>query len=231
MDIRLAWTPVRSIASGCAPGMTAVDRSNGADPGGEHLVVVSVELDASPVVEGAAGDFYKPPPCRWLGQHEQPTAYWRTRAAQSFSLNRHGGESPSIHTSDAGTLWCPRNTQFETHGLGICSTSVADLRRLDNHRCDLQVFPAAIDSHGDKVKVRHIAARASTPLVHGTADPVSNADEIVAFAKEHGLPVAIKAAFGGGGRKVVTSRRRAKTTKTTPPVAGELAIGLHKVAL
>ncbi|MEP6856477.1 MAG: biotin carboxylase N-terminal domain-containing protein, partial [Pedococcus sp.] len=66
--------------------------------------------------------------------------------------------------------------------------------------------PAAIDSLGDKVKARHIAARANAPLVPGTADPVSHADEIVAFATEHGLPVAIKAAFGGGGRGLKVAR-------------------------
>ncbi|MDO5710755.1 MAG: biotin carboxylase N-terminal domain-containing protein [Micrococcales bacterium] len=60
--------------------------------------------------------------------------------------------------------------------------------------------PRAIDSLGDKVKARHIAKRADAPLVPGTQDPVADADEVVAFAKEHGLPVAIKAAFGGGGR-------------------------------
>ncbi|TPG19167.1 acetyl/propionyl/methylcrotonyl-CoA carboxylase subunit alpha [Pedococcus bigeumensis] len=66
--------------------------------------------------------------------------------------------------------------------------------------------PAAIDSLGDKVKARHIAAKANAPLVPGTADPVETADEIVAFAKEHGLPVAIKAAFGGGGRGLKVAR-------------------------
>ena len=60
--------------------------------------------------------------------------------------------------------------------------------------------PAAIRSLGDKVSARKIAAKAGAPLVAGTADPVDNHDEIIAFAKEHGLPVAIKAAHGGGGR-------------------------------
>lgn len=60
--------------------------------------------------------------------------------------------------------------------------------------------PAAISALGDKVSARKIAAAAGAPLVAGTKDPVSGADEVVAFAKEHGLPVAIKAAFGGGGR-------------------------------
>lgn len=66
--------------------------------------------------------------------------------------------------------------------------------------------PAAIEALGDKVAARHIAARAGAPLVAGTADPVSGVDEVTAFAKEHGLPVAIKAAFGGGGRGLKVAR-------------------------
>jgi len=66
--------------------------------------------------------------------------------------------------------------------------------------------PAAIIGLGDKVKARHIAQKAGAPLVAGTPDPVSGADEVVAFAKEHGLPIAIKAAFGGGGRGLKVAR-------------------------
>ncbi|GAA2058152.1 biotin carboxylase N-terminal domain-containing protein [Catenulispora yoronensis] len=66
--------------------------------------------------------------------------------------------------------------------------------------------PDAITALGDKVAARHIAQRAGAPLVAGTADPVSGADEVVAFAREAGLPVAIKAAFGGGGRGLKVAR-------------------------
>ncbi|MEY4322510.1 MAG: hypothetical protein RL410_291 [Actinomycetota bacterium] len=66
--------------------------------------------------------------------------------------------------------------------------------------------PHAIRSLGDKVSARHIAARAGAPQVPGTPDPVNNADEVVAFAQQHGLPVAIKAAFGGGGRGLKVAR-------------------------
>ncbi len=66
--------------------------------------------------------------------------------------------------------------------------------------------PDAIVALGDKVQARHIAQRAGAPLVAGTSDPVSGADEVVAFASEHGLPVAIKAAFGGGGRGLKVAR-------------------------
>ena len=66
--------------------------------------------------------------------------------------------------------------------------------------------PEAIDSLGDKVKARHIALAADAPLVPGTKDPVEGPDEVVAFAQEHGLPVAIKAAYGGGGRGLKVAR-------------------------
>lgn len=66
--------------------------------------------------------------------------------------------------------------------------------------------PQAIDSLGDKVKARHIALEAQAPLVPGTKDPVEGPDEVVAFAQEHGLPVAIKAAYGGGGRGLKVAR-------------------------
>jgi acetyl-CoA/propionyl-CoA carboxylase biotin carboxyl carrier protein len=66
--------------------------------------------------------------------------------------------------------------------------------------------PQAIRDLGDKVSARHIAARAGAPQVPGTADPVADASEVVAFAQEHGLPIAIKAAFGGGGRGLKVAR-------------------------
>ena len=74
--------------------------------------------------------------------------------------------------------------------------------------------PAAIDSLGDKVKARHIAEKVGAPLVPGTPDPVAGADEVIAFAEEHGLPIAIKAAYGGGGRGL-------KVARTMEEVAGQ----------
>jgi acetyl-CoA/propionyl-CoA carboxylase biotin carboxyl carrier protein len=72
--------------------------------------------------------------------------------------------------------------------------------------------PAAIDALGDKVKARDIAKRVGAPLAPGTDGPVSSAEEIEAFAAEHGLPVAIKAAYGGGGRGLKVAR----TTEEIP---------------
>ncbi|CAM05678.1 biotin carboxyl carrier protein /biotin carboxylase [Saccharopolyspora erythraea NRRL 2338] len=66
--------------------------------------------------------------------------------------------------------------------------------------------PEAIRVLGDKVTARRIALEVGAPLVPGTEEPASGADEVVAFAEEHGLPVAIKAAFGGGGRGLKVAR-------------------------
>ena len=70
--------------------------------------------------------------------------------------------------------------------------------------------PHAIRSLGDKTQARHIALKVGAPLTPGTADPVSGSDEVLAFADEYGLPIAIKAAFGGGGRGLKVARERAE---------------------
>jgi acetyl-CoA/propionyl-CoA carboxylase biotin carboxyl carrier protein len=70
--------------------------------------------------------------------------------------------------------------------------------------------PAAIEALGDKVQARHIAQRVGAPLVPGTSDPVADADAVLAFAEEFGLPVAIKAAYGGGGRGLKVARELAE---------------------
>ncbi|GGH63154.1 acetyl-/propionyl-CoA carboxylase subunit alpha [Rothia aerolata] len=70
--------------------------------------------------------------------------------------------------------------------------------------------PESISTLGDKVAARHIAEKVGAPQVPGTKDPVSSAAEVEAFADEHGLPIAIKAAFGGGGRGIKVVREREK---------------------
>jgi acetyl-CoA/propionyl-CoA carboxylase biotin carboxyl carrier protein len=71
----------------------------------------------------------------------------------------------------------------------------------------------AIEALGDKVRARHIAREAGAPLTPGTSDPVSGAEEVQAFAAEHGFPVAIKAAFGGGGRGLKVAWREEEVTE------------------
>ena len=68
--------------------------------------------------------------------------------------------------------------------------------------------PEAIALLGDKVEARQIAEKVGAPMAPGTKEPVSTAEEVVAFADEHGLPVAIKAAFGGGGRGMKVAHTR-----------------------
>ena len=70
--------------------------------------------------------------------------------------------------------------------------------------------PGAIEALGDKVSARHIARQVGAPLAAGTDGPVSGAGDVLAFAAEHGLPVAIKAAFGGGGRGLKVARTLAE---------------------
>jgi acetyl-CoA/propionyl-CoA carboxylase biotin carboxyl carrier protein len=66
--------------------------------------------------------------------------------------------------------------------------------------------PDAIEGLGDKAKAKQIALAAGAPLAPGLKDAVQDAEEIIGFAKEHGLPVAIKAVFGGGGRGLKVAR-------------------------
>jgi acetyl-CoA/propionyl-CoA carboxylase biotin carboxyl carrier protein len=70
--------------------------------------------------------------------------------------------------------------------------------------------PATIRDLGDKVVARRIAREAGAPLADGTTDPVRGADDVVAFAREHGLPLVVKAAHGGGGRGLVVVRDEAE---------------------
>ncbi len=68
--------------------------------------------------------------------------------------------------------------------------------------------PESIEQLGDKVSARHVAEKVGAPLAPGTIEPVADAAEVIAFADEVGLPVAIKAAFGGGGRGLKVARTR-----------------------
>jgi acetyl-CoA/propionyl-CoA carboxylase biotin carboxyl carrier protein len=73
--------------------------------------------------------------------------------------------------------------------------------------------PEAIERLGDKVSARHVAEKVGAPLAPGTLNPVSGADEVLDFVDQHGLPVAIKAAFGGGGRGLKVARERAEVAE------------------
>lgn len=73
--------------------------------------------------------------------------------------------------------------------------------------------PEAIERLGDKVSARHVAEKVGAPLAPGTLNPVSGAEEVLDFVDIHGLPVAIKAAFGGGGRGLKVARERGEVAE------------------
>jgi acetyl-CoA/propionyl-CoA carboxylase, biotin carboxylase, biotin carboxyl carrier protein len=128
-------------------------------------------------------------------------------ADEAFAL---GGDTPATSYLDIGKILAAagKSGADSIHpGYGFLSEN-ADFAQavLDAGLTWIGPPPQAIRDLGDKVAARKIAQRAGAPLVAGTADPVSGAGEVVAFAEEHGLPVAIKAAFGGGGRGLKVAR-------------------------
>ncbi|MFD4606308.1 biotin carboxylase N-terminal domain-containing protein [Streptomyces sp. NPDC058464] len=128
-------------------------------------------------------------------------------ADAAFAL---GGDTPATSYLDIGkVLRAARETGADAvhPGYGFLSENAEFAQAvLDAGLTWIGPPPQAIRDLGDKVAARHIAQRAGAPLVAGTPDPVSGADEVVAFAEEHGLPIAIKAAFGGGGRGLKVAR-------------------------
>ncbi|WP_406079643.1 ATP-grasp domain-containing protein [Streptomyces zaomyceticus] len=128
-------------------------------------------------------------------------------ADEAFAL---GGDTPATSYLDVGkVLQAAKDAGADAvhPGYGFLSENAEFAQAvLDAGLTWIGPPPQAIRDLGDKVAARHIAQRAGAPLVAGTPDPVSGAEEVVAFAKEHGLPIAIKAAFGGGGRGLKVAR-------------------------
>jgi len=132
-------------------------------------------------------------------------------ADEAFAL---GGSTPGESYLDAGKLLdvAARAGADAVHpGYGFLSEN-ADFAQavIDAGLTWIGPTPQAIRDLGDKVTARHIALRVGAPLVPGTSEPVAGSAEVVAFAREHGLPVAIKAAFGGGGRGLKVARTLAE---------------------
>jgi acetyl-CoA/propionyl-CoA carboxylase, biotin carboxylase, biotin carboxyl carrier protein len=128
-------------------------------------------------------------------------------ADEAFAL---GGDTPAASYLDAGKILAAaaKSGADAVHpGYGFLSENADFAQAVLNAGLTwIGPPPQAIRDLGDKVAARKIAQRAGAPLVAGTADPVSGPAEVTAFAREHGLPVAIKAAFGGGGRGLKVAR-------------------------
>src|ERR1700742_1610251 len=128
-------------------------------------------------------------------------------ADEAFAL---GGDTPATSYLDIGKILAAaaKSGADAIHpGYGFLSENAEFAQAvLDAGLTWIGPPPQAIRDLGDKVAARKIAQRAGAPLVAGTPDPVAGADEVVAFAQEHGLPIAIKAAFGGGGRGLKVAR-------------------------
>jgi acetyl-CoA/propionyl-CoA carboxylase, biotin carboxylase, biotin carboxyl carrier protein len=128
-------------------------------------------------------------------------------ADEAFAL---GGDTPATSYLDIAKILAAasRSGADAVHpGYGFLSEN-ADFAQavLDAGLTWIGPPPQAIRDLGDKVAARRIAQRAGAPLVAGTPGPVSGAAEVLEFARDHGLPVAIKAAFGGGGRGLKVAR-------------------------
>jgi acetyl-CoA/propionyl-CoA carboxylase biotin carboxyl carrier protein len=124
--------------------------------------------------------------------------------------HRIGGDTPAASYLDIGKILdaAAKSGADAVHpGYGFLSENAGFAQAvIDAGLTWIGPPPQAISELGDKVSARRIAERAGAPLVAGTPGPVSGAAEVVAFAEENGLPVAIKAAFGGGGRGLKVAR-------------------------
>ena len=140
-----------------------------------------------------------------------PTRTW-TRCTSGSPTRRTrsaGRPRPRPTSTSASCCGSPRDTGADAvhPGYGFLAENAGFAQAvIDAGLTWIGPPPAAITALGDKVQARHIAQKVGAPLVAGTKDPVSGAEEVVAFAEEHGLPIAIKAAYGGGGRGLKVAR-------------------------
>ncbi|TSD53340.1 ATP-grasp domain-containing protein [Variovorax sp. KBS0712] len=130
------------------------------------------------------------------------------RADEAYGLDGHRPADTYLNIPKLLAIAKRSGADAVHPGYGFLSESAAFAQAvIDAGLTWIGPSPSAIATLGDKVQARKLALKVGAPLVAGTADPVSNAGEVLAFAEQHGLPIAIKAAFGGGGRGIKVAWR------------------------
>ena len=126
---------------------------------------------------------------------------------------RTGRATPNMFSRVAVEYYGAMTPLNQLASINVPEARMAVIKPYDTSQ--LRQLEKAIRDLGDKVTARRLALRAGAPLVPGTDGPVSGAEEIEAFADEHGLPIAIKASFGGGGRGMKVARGKGEDARVT----------------
>ena len=137
--------------------------------------------------------------------HEDRLSTHRLKADEAYVIGEPGQYTPvgAYLAIESFRLLSSTTSDFIHPGYGFLSENSEFARKvIDAGITWVGPSPAAIDSLGDKVSARNLAARAKVPTVPGTPGPISSVEEAKEFVEKYGFPVIIKAAFGGGGRGV-----------------------------
>ena len=130
------------------------------------------------------------------------------RADEAYGLDGHRPADTYLNIPKLLAIAKRSGADAVHPGYGFLSESAAFAQAvIDAGLTWIGPSPSAIATLGDKVQARKLALKVGAPLVAGTADPVNNAGEVLAFAEQHGLPIGLKAAFGGGGRGIKVAWR------------------------
>jgi pyruvate carboxylase len=133
---------------------------------------------------------------------EDSGAYHRYKADEAYLIGE--GKKPiDAYLDIEGIIRIAKNSDVDAihPGYGFLSENIHFARRCEEEGI---IFIGPHSEHlnmfGDKVKARHQAQLANIPVIPGTDGPVETLEEVIAFGKDHGFPIIIKASLGGGGR-------------------------------
>src|SRR5690606_3922163 len=142
-----------------------------------------------------------------------------------------GSTAPETYLSIEALLDAARRSGADAvhPGYGFLSES-ADFARAVEDAGLVWIGPApeSIEALGDKMTARRIALKVDAPLAAGTDQPLAGPAEAVAFAEEHGLPIAIKAAFGGGGRGLKVVRELSEVAEAFDAATREAVVAFGR---